>query len=60
MTLVTVANHTKRKLKLVVYFKYRAITEVESKYSYITNATDLKNKELFEIEVEVKDDMNDN
>jgi len=55
MVLVTVANRTKRKLKLVVYFKYRAISEVESRYSYITDATDLKNKELFEVEVEVKE-----
>jgi len=55
MVLLTVCNSTKRKLKLVVYFKYRAISEVESRYSYITDATDLKNKELFEIEVEVKE-----
>ena len=55
MVLVTVANHTNRKLKLVVYFKYRATTEVESIYSFITDATDLKNKELFEVEVEVKE-----
>ena len=55
MVLVTVSNHTKRKIKLVVYFKYRATSEVESKYSFITDATDLKNKELFEIEVEVKE-----
>ena len=55
MVLVSVYNHTKRKIKLVVYFKYRAITEVESRYSYITDATDIKNKELFEIEVEVKE-----
>ena len=55
MVLVTVSNRTDKKIKLVVYFKYRAITEVESKYSFITDATDLKNKELFEVEVEVKE-----
>ena len=55
MVLVTVSNRTKRKLKLLVYFKYRATSEVESKYSFITDAADLKNKELFEVEVEVKE-----
>ena len=55
MVLVTVANRTDRKLKFEVYFKYRATSEVESRYSFITDAFDLKNKELFEIEVEVKD-----
>ena len=55
MVLLTVSNRTKRKLKLVVYFKYRATSEVESRYSFITDASDLKSKELFEIEVEVKE-----
>jgi len=55
VVLVTVSNRTDRKIKLVVYFKYRATSEVEGRYSFITDATDLKNKELFEIEVEVKD-----
>ena len=55
MVLVTVHNCTKRKLKLVVYYKYRTTSEVESTYSYITDASDLKNKELFEIEVEVEE-----
>jgi len=55
MVLVTVSNRTGRRFKVVVYFKYRAITEVESRYSFITDAADTKNKELFEIEVEVKE-----